>query len=90
MKGEYSSSLFLFYPPNATREAPNPALLSRLILCSHQPAKYRVEPAQPVDGTNITKEEIITYCREKLAAYKVPRSVESGRNCPAPWSPSLQ
>jgi len=30
----------------------------------------------------ITEEEIIAYCREKLAAYKVPRSVEFRKELP--------
>ncbi|MGB4267609.1 MAG: long-chain fatty acid--CoA ligase, partial [Spirochaetota bacterium] len=27
-------------------------------------------------GENLTKEEIIAYCKEKLAPYKVPREIE--------------
>ncbi len=44
------------------------------------PDEYRGETFKAVlvlkDGTTATEEEIITYCREKMAAYKVPRQVE--------------
>lgn len=44
------------------------------------PDEYRGETVksfvQLVDGATITEEEIIAYCREHLAAYKVPRSIE--------------
>jgi long-chain acyl-CoA synthetase len=44
------------------------------------PDQYRGETVKayiiPVEGANPTIEEIITYCRENLAPYKVPRLVE--------------
>jgi len=50
------------------------------------PDEYRGETVkafvQPVEGVEITEEEIIAYCREKLAAYKVPRSVEFRKELP--------
>ncbi|MBW1984908.1 MAG: long-chain fatty acid--CoA ligase, partial [Deltaproteobacteria bacterium] len=30
----------------------------------------------PKPGENLTEEEVISYCKEKLAAYKVPKIVE--------------
>lgn len=44
------------------------------------PDAYRGESVKAVivlkDGENATPEEVIAYCRTKLAAYKVPRQVE--------------
>jgi len=44
------------------------------------PDEYRGETVksfvQPVEGAEVTAEELIAYCREHLAAYKVPRSIE--------------
>lgn len=44
------------------------------------PDEYRGETVkafvQPVEGVEVTAEELIAYCREHLAAYKVPRSIE--------------
>ena len=44
------------------------------------PDEYRGETVkafiQLVEGVSATEEEIITFCREKLAAYKVPRIIE--------------
>jgi long-chain acyl-CoA synthetase len=31
---------------------------------------------QAVDGADVTAEELKDYCRQRLAAYKVPRQVE--------------
>lgn len=30
----------------------------------------------PVDGTDLREDELIAWCRERMAAYKYPRSVE--------------
>ncbi len=44
------------------------------------PDEYRGETVkafvQRVEGATVTEEELIAYCRERLAAYKVPRSIE--------------
>ncbi|WP_010530143.1 long-chain-fatty-acid--CoA ligase [Lentibacillus jeotgali] len=44
------------------------------------PDKYRGETIKavvvPKEGENLDGEELITYCRERLAAYKAPQSVE--------------
>jgi long-chain acyl-CoA synthetase len=44
------------------------------------PDRYRGETVKayiiPVEGADLTAEEIIAYCRENLAPYKVPRLVE--------------
>ncbi|NOY70142.1 MAG: long-chain fatty acid--CoA ligase [Deltaproteobacteria bacterium] len=44
------------------------------------PDEYRGETVKAYvvvkEGENLTEEEVVTYCRSKLAAYKVPRSVE--------------
>jgi flavin-dependent dehydrogenase len=44
------------------------------------PDEYRGETVkafvQPVEGVTVTEEEIIAFCRERLAAYKVPRIIE--------------
>jgi len=44
------------------------------------PDEYRGETVkafvQLVEGASVTEEEIIAFCRERLAAYKVPRLVE--------------
>jgi len=44
------------------------------------PDEYRGETVksyvQPVEGAEVTAEELIAYCREHLAPYKVPRSIE--------------
>lgn len=44
------------------------------------PDEYRGETVkafiQPVEGATVTEEEIIAFCREKLAAYKIPRIIE--------------
>ena len=44
------------------------------------PDKYRGETVKAYvvvkDGETLTKEELIAYCKEKLAAYKVPRQIE--------------
>ena len=44
------------------------------------PDEYRGETVkafvQLVEGATVTEEELIAYCREKLSAYKVPRSIE--------------
>jgi long-chain acyl-CoA synthetase len=36
----------------------------------------------PKPGETLTKEEVITYCRKKLASYKVPRAVEFANELP--------
>ena len=36
----------------------------------------------PKQGEEITQEEIIHFCRKKLASYKVPRKVEFRRELP--------
>ncbi len=44
------------------------------------PDPYRGETVKafivPRDGETLTEEEVVAYCREKLAAYKVPKQVE--------------
>lgn len=44
------------------------------------PDEYRGETVKAFivvqDGETLTEEEVITYCREKLAAYKVPKIIE--------------
>ena len=44
------------------------------------PHDYRGETVksfvQPVEGATVTEKELIAYCRERLSAYKVPRSIE--------------
>ena len=48
--------------------------------------KYRGETAKAFvvlkPGETATEEEIITFCREKLAAYKVPKLVEFRSSLP--------
>ena len=43
------------------------------------PDKYRGETVcafvVPKEGTNLTEEDVVNFCRERLAAYKVPRRV---------------
>ncbi|MFB4475982.1 long-chain fatty acid--CoA ligase, partial [Oceanobacillus caeni] len=34
------------------------------------------------DGSNCTKEELISYCRANLSAYKVPRIIEFRKELP--------
>ena len=50
------------------------------VMCVGIPDEYRGETLKafivPKPGETITEEEIITFCRQKLAAYKVPKSVE--------------
>jgi long-chain acyl-CoA synthetase len=44
------------------------------------PDPYRGETVKafvvPMEGATLTEEEVISFCRERLAAYKVPKSVE--------------
>ena len=44
------------------------------------PDKYRVETVKAYvvlkPGKTAAEEEVVTFCREKLAAYKVPKLVE--------------
>ena len=48
--------------------------------CIGVPDEYRGETVKAYivvqPGENLTKEEVISYCREKLAAYKVPKEIE--------------
>ncbi len=50
------------------------------VMCVGIPDDYRGETLKafivPKPGETITEEEIITFCKSKLAAYKVPKSVE--------------
>lgn len=50
------------------------------VMCVGIPDDYRGETLKayivPKPGETITEEEIITFCRQKLAAYKVPKMVE--------------
>ncbi|SFB22451.1 long-chain acyl-CoA synthetase [Lentibacillus halodurans] len=50
------------------------------------PDKYRGETIKavivPKDGKNFDGEQLIAYCRKRLAAYKVPQSVEIVRELP--------
>lgn len=50
------------------------------------PSRYRGETVRAVivlkDGEEVTSEEIIAFCREELAAYKVPKIVEFRRSLP--------
>ncbi len=50
------------------------------VMCVGIPDDYRGETLKafivPKPGETITEEEIITFCRQKLAAYKVPKLVE--------------
>jgi long-chain acyl-CoA synthetase len=44
------------------------------------PHEYRGETVKAFivtkDGETLTEEEVISYCKEKLAAYKVPKIIE--------------
>jgi len=44
------------------------------------PDPYRGETVKafivPRDGETLTAQEVLAYCREKLAAYKVPKQIE--------------
>jgi len=48
--------------------------------CIGIPDEYRGETVKAYimvkPGETLTKEEVISYCREKLAAYKVPKEIE--------------
>lgn len=50
------------------------------VMCVGIPDDYRGETLKafivPKPGETITEEEVIAFCRQKLAAYKVPKSVE--------------
>jgi len=50
------------------------------------PDEYRGETVksfvQLVEGATVTEEELIAYCRERMAAYKVPRSIEFRKELP--------
>ena len=50
------------------------------------PDEYRGETIRAYvvlkQGESVTEEEIISFCREKLAAYKVPRSIEFRTDLP--------
>lgn len=50
------------------------------------PDPYRGETVKafivPRDGATLTEEEITAYCREKLAAYKVPKEIEFVEDLP--------
>ena len=49
-------------------------------MCVGIPDEYRGETLKafivPKPGETITEEEIIAYCKEKLAAYKIPKLIE--------------
>ncbi len=49
-------------------------------MCIGVPHEYRGETLKafivPKPGETLTEEEIITYCREKLAPYKIPKMIE--------------
>ena len=36
----------------------------------------------PRDGETLTEEEVLAYCKEKLAAYKVPKQIEFADELP--------
>ncbi len=36
----------------------------------------------PREGETLTEEEVVAYCKEKLAAYKVPKQVELAEDLP--------
>jgi len=48
--------------------------------CIGVPDEYRGETVKAYiivkPGETLTKEEVTSYCREKLAAYKVPKEIE--------------
>ena len=50
------------------------------------PDPYRGETVKafivPKDGVNLTADEILSYCKEKLAVYKVPKLVEFRKELP--------
>ncbi len=50
------------------------------------PDPYRGETVKafvvPRDGETLTAEEVIAYCKEKLAAYKVPKQIEFVEDLP--------
>lgn len=50
------------------------------------PDPYRGETVKafvvPREGETLTAEEVIAFCREKLAAYKVPKQVEFMEDLP--------
>jgi long-chain acyl-CoA synthetase len=50
------------------------------------PDKYRGETLKafivPKEGESLSEEEVIAYCRERLAAYKVPTTIEFLRELP--------
>lgn len=50
------------------------------------PDKYRGETIKAYvvlkEGSNVTEDEIIQFCRERLAAYKAPKSVEFRKELP--------
>ena len=50
------------------------------------PDPYRGETIKafvvPRDGETLTEEEVVAYCKEKLAAYKVPKQIEFAEELP--------
>ena len=50
------------------------------------PDPYRGETIKafvvPREGETLTEEEVVAYCKEKLAAYKVPRQIELAEELP--------
>ncbi|MEZ4601960.1 MAG: hypothetical protein R2861_00685 [Desulfobacterales bacterium] len=59
------------------------------------PDTYRGETVKafivPKQGETLTEKEIIAYCKKNLAAYKVPKQINSWKNCPkARWADSAK
>ena len=49
-----------------------------------------VQPADGVEPSDALAAELVAYCRDRLAHYKCPRSVDFRASCPPPHRQALQ